>query len=336
MYDVVVCGAGPGGLAAAIYAASEGLSVLVLEARKPGGQAGTSSRIENYPGFPAGLSGWALAQRSLSQAEKFGAVVKVSGGAIRLNCLTWPYQVHLADDELRADQAVEAHLVHARTIVIATGARYRKPALAQLSRYEGRGVFYAATYAEAAEAQGREVAVVGGGNSAGQAALYLSQFATKVHVLVRGEGLSATMSQYLIGRILGSRNIELHSRVVTESLDGEHRLQSIRWRHLDRDTAVTAPVSSLFLMTGAEPATQWLEDCVALDPKGFVKTGSDVTVDDLTAADWAEHRLPYHLETSRRGVFAVGDVRSGSVKRVASAIGEGAVCVTFVHQALSA
>ena len=326
MYDLVVIGAGPGGLAAAIYAASEGLSVLVVESGKPGGQAGQSSRIENYPGFPAGLSGWALAHRSLAQAEKFGAEVRVTGGAARLDCLTSPYEVHMANDEV----------VLARTIVVATGARYRRPSLANLHRYEGQGVFYAATYAEASQADGREVAVVGGGNSAGQAALYLSQFATRVHVLVRANGLAASMSQYLIGRLLGSRNIELHSRCLTEALEGSHKLESIRWRHLDTDHAVSAPVSSLFLMTGAEPATQWLDDCVALDTKGFVKTGAELSTADLGAAKWAPHRLPYHLETNRPGVFAVGDVRSGSVKRVASAIGEGAVVVSFVHQALAA
>ncbi|HEY0708265.1 MAG TPA: FAD-dependent oxidoreductase [Polyangia bacterium] len=322
--DVVVVGAGPAGLAAAVYAASEGLDVLVLESTAPGGQAGTSSRIENYLGFPTGISGQALAGRALSQAEKFGAAVAIARTAVRLDCDTRPYKVHLQGGDV----------VRARTIVIATGAQYRKLDLGDLTRYEGAGVFYSATHLEAQMCAREEVAVVGGGNSAGQAAVFLAQIASHVHVLVRGSGLADSMSRYLIHRIEGSPNITLRTRTEIEALEGDDSLTRVRWRQLDRDERETRPIRHLFLMTGAVPNTAWLTGCVALDDKGFVKTNSDLSPEDLAGTRWPLARRPHLMETSIPGVFAVGDVRAASVKRVASAVGEGSICVQLIHRVL--
>ena len=322
--DVVIVGAGPSGLAAAVYAASEGLDVLVLESIAPGGQAGTSSRIENYLGFPTGVSGLQLAGRALTQAEKFGAEVAVARSAVRFNCGSRPYRVHLSDGSV----------VQARAIVIATGARYRKLDLPGLSRFEGAGIFYSATHMEAQGCKNEEVAVVGGGNSAGQAAVFLSGFASRVHVLVRGPGLANSMSRYLIRRIESSGNIDLRTRTRIDSLEGGDRLERVGWRHVETREAETRPVRNLFVMTGGDPNTTWLQGCVALDGASFVKTGTDLHTDDLATAQWPLSRPPYLLETSIPGVFAVGDVRSSSVKRVASAVGEGSICVQLIHKAL--
>jgi thioredoxin reductase (NADPH) len=322
--DVVIVGAGPAGLAAAVYAASEGLDVLVLEATAPGGQAGSSSRIENYLGFPTGISGQDLAGRALMQSEKFGAEVAIARRAVGLDCAAKPYTVRLASGEV----------IRARTVVIASGARYRKPALAELSRFEGAGVMYSATHVEAQLCTGQEIAIVGGGNSAGQAAVFLSQSTAGVNVLVRGPGLADSMSRYLIERIEDSANIMLRVRTQVEALEGADRLDRVRWRHLDTGKSETRGIRHLFLMTGADPNTAWLNGCLALDDKHFVKTGADLHAAELDAAGWPLARRPELLETSRPGVFAVGDVRSGSVKRVASAVGEGSVCVQLVHRAL--
>lgn len=322
--DVVIVGAGPAGLAASVYAASEGLDVLVLESTAPGGQAGTSSRIENYLGFPTGISGQALAGRALTQAEKFGTEVAIAQTAVGIDCQERPYRVRLAG----------GGAVLAKTVVIATGARYRKLGLPALPRYEGAGVFYSATHLEAQLCAGEEVAVVGGGNSAGQAAVFLSQIARRVDVLVRGPGLADSMSRYLIRRIEGSANITLRTRTEVDTLEGEGRLERVRWRHVDSGETQTRPVRNLFLMTGADPNTAWLDGCVALDDKGFVKTGADLTAEDLAAARWPGTRPPHLMETSLPGIFAVGDVRSASVKRVASAVGEGSICVQLIHRAL--
>jgi thioredoxin reductase (NADPH) len=316
--DVVVIGAGPAGLAAAVYAASEGLDVLVLETSAPGGQAGSSSRIENYLGFPAGVSGQELAGRALVQAEKFGAEVAIARSAVALDCGSKPYSVRLAGGEA----------VRARSVIIASGARYRKPALPDLARFEGAGIMYSATHVEAQLCRAQDVAVVGGGNSAGQAAVFLAQTAATVHVLVRDTGLAASMSRYLIERIAESANIVLHARTQIDSLE------RVRWRHLDNGAAETHAIRQVFLMTGADPNTAWLDGCVVLDDKRFVKTGADLRPDELDAAGWSPARRPELLETSRPGVFAVGDVRSGSVKRVAAAVGEGSACVQLVHRAL--
>jgi len=322
--DVVIVGAGPAGLAAAVYAASEGLDVLVLENTAPGGQAGSSSRIENYLGFPTGISGQDLAGRALMQSEKFGAEVAIARGAVGLDCTSKPYRVRLATGEV----------VRARTVVIASGARYRKPALLERSPFEGSGIMYSATHVEAQLCHGEEIAVVGGGNSAGQAAVFLAQNAARVNVLVRGPGLADSMSRYLIQRIEDSANVDLRARTQIDALEGTLRLERVRWRHLDTGESQTRPIRHLFVMTGADPNTAWVKGCVVLDDKNFVKTGADLHPGELEKAGWSLARRPDLLETSRPGVFAVGDVRSGSVKRVASAVGEGSVCVQLIHRAL--
>jgi thioredoxin reductase (NADPH) len=322
--DVVIVGAGPAGLAAAVYAASEGLDVLVIEANSPGGQAGTSSRIENYLGFPTGISGRELAGRAYAQAQKFGAEVMIAKGAAELVCEHNAYG-------LRLDDSVT---IPARTVVIATGARYHRPSLANLCQFEGAGVYYNATFMEAQLCEGDEVIVVGGANSAGQAAVFLAQTVKRVHLLVRSSSLSAGMSRYLIRRIEETPTIQLKTRTEIVALEGNEHLERVRWR--DATGAVTGhDIKHVFLMTGAEANTAWLNGRVALDAKGFIKTGRDLTKEDLPAALWLPDRSPQLLETSLPGVFAVGDVRSGSVKRVASAVGEGSISVSFVHRALA-
>jgi thioredoxin reductase (NADPH) len=322
--DLVVVGAGPAGLAAAVYGASEGLNVLVLESNVPGGQAGSSSRIENYLGFPTGISGLELTGRAYAQALKFGARVMVAKGATRLTCDGPRYTV-----DIDGGPALPA-----RAVIIATGAEYRKPALENLSMFEGAGVYYGATAMEAQLCVDEEVVVVGGGNSAGQAAVFLAQSTPRVHLLVRKDGLAETMSRYLIRRIEETPSIVLRTCTEIVGLEGNGRLERIRWRD-DRTGAIETPqVRHVFLMTGAVPNTGWLEKAVALDDKGFVKTGADLSLDELAAANWPHTRSPHLLETNRPGIFAVGDVRGGNLKRVASAAGEGAMAVAFVHQAL--
>ncbi|HEX3901817.1 MAG TPA: FAD-dependent oxidoreductase [Polyangia bacterium] len=322
--DVVIVGAGPAGLAAAVYGASEGLDVLVLDSTAAGGQAGTSSRIENYLGFPTGISGQALAGRARTQAEKFGAEVVVGRNVVRLDCDSRPYRLFLADGQV----------LRTRTIVIASGVQYRRLDLPMLARFEGAGVFYSATHLEGQLCQGETVAVVGGGNSAGQAAVFLSQLASHVHVLVRGPGLAESMSRYLIQRIESSPNITLRTRSVIDELAGGDHLESVRWRHLDTGEQETHPIRNVFSMTGADPNTGWLAGCLLMDDKKFVKTGVDLLPEDLKASGWRLPRRPYLMETSIPGVFCVGDARANSVKRVASAVGEGSICVQLVHRAL--
>jgi thioredoxin reductase (NADPH) len=322
--DVVIVGGGPAGLAAAVYAASEGLDALVLESTAPGGQAGTSSRIENYLGFPMGVSGQELAGRALTQAEKFGADVAIARTATRIDCDARPYKIYLSDGQI----------VRARTIVVATGARYRKLALPTLPRFEGAGIFYSATHLEGQLCQGEEIAVVGGGNSAGQAAVFLSQIASHVNVLVRGHGLADSMSRYLIRRIEDSPSITLRTRTEIDQLEGNGALEHVRWRHVDTGEQETRPIHSVFSMTGADPNTGWLGGCLVLDDKSFIKTGADLRGEELAEWRWPLSRRPYLMEASIPGVFAVGDVRSASVKRVASAVGEGSICVQLIHRAL--
>jgi thioredoxin reductase (NADPH) len=321
--DLVIIGAGPSGLAAAVYGASEGLDVLVLDAYSPGGQAGSSSKIENYLGFPTGISGQELAARAYHQAQKFGAKILISKG-IRLICNRKPYIV-----ELENGAQIQSH-----TIVIASGAEYRKPLLKNLSRFEGAGVYYGATFMEAQLCSGEEVIVVGGGNSAGQAAVFLSQTTNRVHLLVRSGGLAQSMSRYLIRRIEETPNIILQTNTEIISLEGENHLQSVIWRNNQTGNIEEHNIKHVFLMTGADPNTRWLDGCIALDNKGFIKTGPDLSVENLDTAGWPLARRPYLLETSLPGVFAVGDVRGGSVKRVASAVGEGSIAISFVHQVL--
>jgi len=322
--DLVIVGAGPSGLAAAVYGASEGLNVLVLESNVPGGQAGSSSRIENYLGFPTGISGLDLTGRAYAQALKFGAHVMVAKGATRLACDGQRYTVEID----------EGRRIPARAIIIATGAEYRRPALENLSTFEGAGVYYGATPMEAQLCIGEEVVVVGGGNSAGQAAVFLSSTTRRVHMLVRGPGLADTMSQYLIRRIEENPAIEVRTRTQIVALEGSGRLERIRWRD-DRTGEIEGhDIGHVFMMTGASPNTAWLRGCIVLDDKGFVKTGPELSSDELSQAKWPLTRPPYLLETSRPGIFAVGDVRSGNVKRVASAVGEGSIAVALVHQVL--
>jgi thioredoxin reductase (NADPH) len=322
--DAVIVGAGPAGLAAAVYGASEGLDVLVLESRAPGGQAGSSSRIENYLGFPMGISGHDLAGRAYSQAQKFGAQVTVAKKARALLWERKPFSIELEDGSA----------VSARTIIIATGASYRKLAVQNLARFEGAGVYYAATAMEAQLCRGEDVIVVGGGNSAGQAAVFLAQSVRRVYMLVRAAGLADSMSRYLIRRVEQSPSIELRTSTEIVALEGADRLEAVCWRCNQTKAVERRRVGNVFVMTGAEPATRWLADCVAVDDKGFVKTGTDLSRDELTAAKWPRTRAPYHLETSLPGVFAVGDVRSGNQKRVASAVGEGSTAIALVHQLL--
>jgi len=319
VYDLIVIGAGPGGLAAAVYGASEGLNVLVIESVAPGGQAGSSSRIENYLGFPLGISGQELADRAFVQAEKFGAQISVARSACGLKCANSPYAVELDD----------GGLVHGRTIIVATGSRYRKLDLPNIEQFEGVGIYYGATQVEAHICQNDEVAIVGGGNSAGQAAVFLAGFAKHVHLLVRGPDLAQTMSRYLIARIEASREITVETLTTIEALEGNSHLERIRWRNARTGLSDTHEIHHLFLMTGADPNTAWLGQCLALDAKRFIKTGPDI------ATDWPLRRAPFLLETSVPGVFAVGDVRANSVKRVASAVGEGSMAVQFVHLALA-
>jgi thioredoxin reductase (NADPH) len=323
--DLVVVGAGPAGLAAAVYGASEGLDVLVLESNMPGGQAGSSSRIENYLGFPTGISGLELTGRAYNQALKFGAHVMVAKGATRLAC---------GDGQRYTVEIDGGPRVAARAVIIASGAEYRKLALDNLSSFEGAGVYYGATPMEAQLCVGEDVVVVGGGNSAGQAAVFLAQTARSVQMIVRGSSLAETMSRYLIRRIEENPAIAVRTRTQLVALEGNRKLERVRWRDDGTGNIETHDIGNVFMMTGAVPNTGWLDRCVVLDDKGFVKTGPDLSPDELRSAKWPLARPPFLLETSRPGIFAVGDVRGSNIKRVASAVGEGSIAVAFVHQVL--
>jgi thioredoxin reductase (NADPH) len=322
--DLIVVGAGPAGLAAAVYAASEGLDVLVVERAAPGGQAGASSKIENYLGFPAGLSGNDLASRAIAQSEKFGARIMVARAVEHLGCDRRTYQVVLDDGEV----------IRARTIVLATGAEYNRPALANLEAFTGKGVYYSATFMEAQFCASEEIVVIGGGNSAGQAAVFLSQSAATVHLLVRGPGLGDTMSRYLIRRIEENSRIQVHTATEINALEGDGHLEHVAW--VDKVSGVVSsyPIRHVFVMAGASPKTAWLSGCLALDNKGFIVTGRDLEA-ATPPIPWPLPRPPHMLETSLPGVFAVGDARSGNVKRVASAVGEGSIVVSLVHRILA-
>lgn len=315
VHDVAIVGAGPAGLAAAVYAASEGLDTIVIEGAAPGGQAGTSTRIENYLGFPTGISGQALAGRAQVQAQKFGARPVIPRRVTALHCDAHPHRLTLDDGQT----------VMARAVVIATGARYRKLDVPNYSRFEGHGIHYAATPMEANICTGEEVVVVGGGNSAGQAAVFLSRSVAHVHILVRGDGLAATMSDYLIQRIDRSPKITLHSRSGITALEGDARLSQVTWTNHGSGAAQTIACSNVFVMIGAEPNTDWLSGCLELDAHGFVVTGQDS----------GGRLLGSPFVTTTPGVFAVGDVHAGSVKRVASSVGEGSVVVSAIHQYLN-
>jgi thioredoxin reductase (NADPH) len=326
LFDVAVVGAGPAGLATAVYAASEGLHVVVLDCRAFGGQAGASARIENYLGFPTGISGQALAGRAFVQAQKFGAEIMIPAQAAALDCSKAGL-----DGELALKLTDERRL-RSRTVVIASGARYRRPAVPRLSEFEGRGVSYWASALEAKMCADVEVVVVGGGNSAGQAAVFLAQHATKVFILIRGGSLAASMSRYLIDRIDATPNIELRPHTELTQLHGDlvEGLTAVTWRNKQTGVEEKRPIRHVFLFAGADPETRWLQGCgVKLDKHGFVLTGQ-------ATAGLAAGRAPAPLESSVPGVFAVGDVRSGSVKRVGGAIGEGAAAVALIHEYLAA
>ena len=323
--DLVIIGAGPSGLAAAVYAASEGLDALVIETEAPGGQAGSSSKIENNLGFPMGISGQELAGRASAQAAKFGAKMMLAHSVARLDCSRRPYQVVLENGDA----------IHSRAVVISTGAQYNKPGLANLQQFEGRGIYYGATFIEAQLCEREEVIIIGGGNSAGQAAAYLSQGATRVHMLVRSGELSSTMSRYLIQRVQQNPGIELHFNSEIVALEGDEHLERVTWRDKNSGETTSRAIRHVFIMAGASPRTDWLQGCVALDNKGFILTGRDLDTDPLLQRQWPLERTPLILETSLPGVFAVGDVRSGSFKRVASAVGEGAMAIALVHRALA-
>jgi thioredoxin reductase (NADPH) len=314
LYDVAVVGAGPAGLATAVYAASEGLSVLVLDQRAAGGQAGASARIENYLGFPTGISGRALAGRALNQAQKFGAEIALPLEVQTLDCNSAVGRARRLQMAL-----TNGAVVQARTVVIASGARYRHPDIANLDDFESNGVSYWASATEAKLCEGEEVALIGGGNSAGQAVAFLAPRVSKLHLVVRGPGLEATMSKYLIDRIKALPNVELHAHTRVTALEGDRAqgLTGAVFQDVRSGRSHHRDLRHLFLFIGADPNTQWLEDCVDLDDRGFVKTG---------IADLA---LP--LQTSLAGVFAIGDVRAGSTKRVAAAVGEGAAVVSQIH-----
>jgi thioredoxin reductase (NADPH) len=318
VYDLAVVGVGPAGLAAAVYGASEGLATIVIESLAPGGQAGTSSKIENYLGFPTGISGQALAGRAQVQAQKFGARLAISRAVVALDCDASPYRLHLEG----------GGTVSARAVVIATGARYRTLGVPDYERFEGQGIHYAATAMEAQFCTNEEIIVVGGGNSAGQAAMFLSRHAANCTMLVRANGLAATMSDYLVQRIEASPRITLLTETEITELGGERFLETVTWTDRASGESKVNPIRNVFVMIGAAPNTGWLEDCLELDPKGFVLTGR-VAGSQQDAGD-----VGSAFATSRAGVYAVGDVRSGSVKRVASGVGEGSVVVQAIHRFL--
>ena len=327
VYDVAIVGAGPAGLAAAVYAASEGLDALVIESEFPGGQAGASSKIENYVGFPMGISGQELAGRAVVQAEKFGAHMTVGQKVVKVKCDHQPYELTLENGAL----------IETRSIVIATGAQYNKPNVESLERFEGQGIYYAATFMEAQLCTGEEIVVVGGGNSAGQAAAFLAETVQKVYMLVRGEELSETMSRYLIQRIVENPAIELHLQTEIVAVGGDSHLERVTWLNRATGEESVHDIRHAFVMAGASPRTDWLRGCLALDRQGFILTGRDLDPVLTTApVKWPLSRPPQMLETSLPAVFAVGDIRSGNVKRVASAVGEGSISIHLVHLALEA
>lgn len=314
IYDVAIVGAGPAGLAASVYAASEGLSTITVEGLAPGGQAGTSSKIENYLGFPNGISGHELANRAQIQAQKFGARLAISRAVASLDCDQHPFRLKLED----------GRWFNARSVIIASGARYRRLGGTGCERFEGRGIYYAATAMEANLSRDQDVIVVGGGNSAGQASVFLSRVARHVHHLVRGAALSQTMSDYLVQRIEHSSKITLHTNTGITALEGGSSLESVTWYDEVREIRKILPIAHVFVMIGAEPNTEWLRGCVALDVNGFVLAGA--AVDSASSSPYA---------TSQPGIYAVGDVRAGSVKRVACSVGEGSVVVQAVHEFLA-
>ena len=325
-YDLVVIGAGPAGLASAVYGASEGLRTLCLDGDSPGGQAGTSSKIENYLGFAVGISGWELARQAVLQARKFGAILSNPTRVVDLVC----------DGDEKHLTLDDGQRVTARSLVVGTGAEYRRLGGPGFDRYEGGGVYYAAGHPEAVQCRGEDVVIVGGGNSAGQAAIFMCRHANRVHLVIRGDDLGKSMSHYLTTRIDEADNIEVHHNTSVAGLDGDESLREAIFDGPGGGHRV--PCSAIFVMIGAVPRTEWLaeNDCVGMCPKGFVATGDYAERHARFADHWKPSRRPFFLETTKSGIFAVGDVRAGSVKRVASAVGEGAMAVKYVHEVLAA
>src|SRR4051812_1150097 len=326
LHDLIVVGGGPAGLAAAVYAASEGLDVLVVERIATGGQAGTSSRIENYLGFPLGISGAELMRNAQLQAQKFGARITVPGVVQRLGI----------DAGVRVITLSDGTKIRGKCILVATGVEYRRLDVPRLGEFEGAGVYYAATETETRLCRNEDIVIVGSGNSAGQAIVALSRSARRVHVIARGRDLGKSMSRYLVDRVEHIDNVQIHRGAVVTALEGDGHLQAIRIRD-DAGVETRINTGALFLFIGADPHTEWLAGCVQLDKKGFVLTGGAIPVDAARSDLWrAQGRTPFFLETSLPGVFAAGDVRSGSIKRCASAVGEGAMAVSFIHASLDA
>ncbi|MDO1501856.1 FAD-dependent oxidoreductase [Winogradskyella maritima] len=323
IFDVLVIGAGPAGLAASVYAASEGLEVVTIDSEAPGGQAGKSSKIENYLGFPTGISGGDLANRAYVQAQKFGCNISIPHRAKSLERHDGYFTVCATNDKV----------IKSKAIIIATGADYRQLPIDNINDYEGSGVYYSATGMDVSHCKDEEVVIVGGGNSAGQAAMFLSGFADKVHVMIRGNNLGAKMSDYLVQRLEDSDVIEIHKETEITKLNGNHYLESIEVSCKDNTNEM--PISNVFSFIGAKPNTKWLEDNVVTDERGFICTGPNLQPKDLETCHIYKNRKPQSLESSVAGIFAVGDARNGSVKRVASAVGEGSMAVSQVHTYLS-
>jgi thioredoxin reductase (NADPH) len=325
LYDVVIVGAGPSGLAAAVYGASEGLKTLLVERRAPGGQAGTSSRIENYLGFPKGLSGSDLARRAITQATRLGAEFLTPSEVVEIKF----------KDQYKIISLADGSEIMTKSVVITTGVDYRQLETKGVADFTGAGIYYGAAMTEANACKNQDVYVVGGGNSAGQGAMYLSQFARKVYILVRKPDLSSTMSAYLIDQINNTENIEVlgHTEIIEAKGDG--RLQELTLQNSKTDTTWNAQAGALFIFIGARPYTDWMNNQFIKDGKGFIKTGRDLIPGNSFKKDWQLEREPFLLETSQPGIFAAGDVRSGAMNRVASAVGEGAMAISFVHKYLA-
>lgn len=324
-YDLVIVGGGPGGLAAAVYGASEGLRTVMIEREAPGGQAGTSSRIENYLGFPVGLSGGDLARRAVTQAKRFGVEILTPQEATGIR----------TQDDYRIVTLADGSELTSHAVILAMGVSWRRLTVPGVERLTGSGVYYGAAQTEAIACQGEDVFVVGGANSAGQAAMYFSRFANKVTMLVRGDSLTKSMSQYLIDQIAATDNIDVWTHCSVTQAKGDSHLEALTITNSQTGEVQTLPAKSLFIFIGAMPYTDWLDGLITRDSKGFILTGPDLSQTGNGPVPWSLERDPYLLETNVPGIFAVGDVRSGSIKRVASGVGEGSICVQFVHRYLS-
>jgi thioredoxin reductase (NADPH) len=325
MYDVVIIGAGPAGMAAAVYGGSEGLKTLLIEKHAPGGQAGTSSRIENYLGFPKGLSGADLTQRAITQAKRFGIEFLSPRTVVGIE----------SQDNYKKVLLENGEQIHTKAVIITTGVQYRKLEAEGIDNFTGAGIYYGAATTEANACRGKDVYIVGGGNSAGQAAMYLSKFANHVYIVIRKPDLSSSMSQYLIDQIADTENIHLQPRSVVSAADGNSHLEGVTLKHLDTDQEENRPAGALLIFIGARPYTSWVGEQVVKNERGFITTGRDLFNEEDYKRYWKQKREPMLLETSQPGVFAAGDVRSGAMNRVASAVGEGAMAIKFVHEYLA-